>query len=149
MKKFKFGLEKLLSYKDQILEGEMQKLSAILAQIAEKENEIKNLKNNLEQAGRELDSKLKATVLPDECQRYQHYIDRLRDEIKTAEAELAALERTREAQIDIIAEAKKESRSLEILKENQLEAYNEEVRKTTEREIEEFISAQDVINPES
>ena len=146
MKKFKFGLEKLLSYKNQILESEMQKLSAILAQIAEKEAQIATLKQNMKQAGEELDAKLKETVSPEECQRYQHYIDRLRDEIKIAESELEALERTREAQIDVIAEAKKESRSLELLKENQLAEYNEAQRKETEREIEEFITAQDALN---
>ncbi len=148
MKKFKFGLEKLLSYKNQILESEMQKLSTILAQITEKEKELATLRQNLVQAGNELDAKLKESVLPDECQRYQHYIDKLRDDIKRAEAELEALERARESQIDVIAEAKKESRSLEILKENQLSDYTEAQRKETEREIEEFISAQDALNRE-
>ncbi len=146
MKKFKFGLEKLLSYKNQILESEMQKLSLILAQISEKEKEIADLKARLKHAGDELEAKYKESVRPDECMRYQNFIDRLRDEIKIAESELEALERTREAQIDVIAEAKKESRSLEILKENQYNDYMEEQRKATEREIEEFISAQDALN---
>ena len=107
MKKFKFGLEKLLSYKNQILESEMQKLSLILAQISEKEKEIADLKARLKHAGDELEAKYKESVRPDECMRYQNFIDRLRDEIKIAESELEALERTREAQIDVIAEAKK------------------------------------------
>lgn len=147
MKKFKFKLEKLLSYKNQILQSEMQKLSVILASIHDKEQEIERLTLDKERTGQELDEKFRTEMVqPLEAQRYQHYLDKLRDDIILANKELETLNLERERQIDVIAAAKKESRSLEILKENQFAAYEEENRKASEREIEEFISAREAMS---
>ncbi len=143
MKKFKFNLEKLLTYKHQILESEMQRLSMILAEMHQVELEIGRLNTELHRAGDELAEKLAETISPTECQTYQNFIDKLREDIKKAERRLVELNMERERQIDRIADAKKEHRSLEILKENQYRAYLEENRKATEKEIEEFISAKE------
>lgn len=148
MKKFKFNLEKLLSYKDQVLQSEMQKLSGILAEIHNTEVLIGKLEKSLLDTGRELDEKLKEVVSPLECQRYQNYIEKLREDIKKAERELELLNFEKEKQIDVIAEAKKETRSLEILKEKKYAEYLEEDRKRTELEIEEFISAKEAMTTE-
>ncbi len=143
MKKFKFNLEKLLTYKHQILESEMQRLSMILAEMHQVELEIGRLNTELRSAGERFAQQLAESISPTECQTYQNYIDKLREDIKKAERRLIELNMEREKQIDRIADAKKEHRSLEILKENQYKAYLEENRKATEREIEEFISARE------
>ncbi len=143
MKKFKFNLEKLLTYKHQILESEMQRLSMILAEMHQVELEIGRLNTELHRACDELANKLADAISPTECQTYQNFIDKLREDIKKAERRLIELNMERERQIDRIADAKKEHRSLEILKENQYKAYLEENRKATEKEIEEFISAKE------
>lgn len=143
MKKFKFNLEKLLTYKHQILESEMQRLSMILAEMHQVELEIGRLNTELRSASERFAQQLAESISPTECQTYQNYIDKLREDIKKAERRLIELNMEREKQIDRIADAKKEHRSLEILKENQYKAYLEENRKATEREIEEFISARE------
>ena len=143
MKKFKFNLEKLLTYKHQILESEMQRLSMILSEMHQVELEIGRLNTELRRAGEDLAKKMAESVSPVECQTYQNFIDKTREDIKKAEKRLVDLNLERERQIDRIADAKKEHRALEILKENQYRAYLEENRKATEREIEEFISARE------
>ena len=148
MKKFKFNLEKLLSYKAQILQSEMQALSNILAEMQRVEDEIKRLSYEVKHTGEELSVKMGEGTSPLECMTYQHYIDKCRDDIKACEKKLVELNIAREKQIDRIAEAKKEHRSLEILKENQYRDYLEADRKNTEREIEEFISAREAMSDE-
>ncbi len=148
MKKFKFNLEKLLSYKEQVLKSEMQKLSNIMADIQHQEQLIEQLKESLIVAGRELEEKLKAAVSGAECQRYQNYIENLRENIEKAKQHLEALNAEKDKQIDIIAEAKKETKSLETLKEKKYAEYVEEDRKLTELEIAEFISAKETMAEE-
>ena len=91
MKKFKFQLEKLLSYKNQILESEMQVLAKINADIHTTEQTIKKLNSERDNVRAEYARKLEEATTPLTCQMYQNYLDKLRDAIKARHAELALL----------------------------------------------------------
>lgn len=149
MKKFKFSLEKLLSYRNQILDTEMQKLAVITAQIHECENEITRLRNERLNTAAALEKKMAESISPEECMTYQRYIDKVRDLTDAEIRRLMELRTQREKQIDVIAEAKRDCRSLEILKEHKYEEYLKEDQKAAERELEEFLSAKNVLDAEN
>lgn len=149
MKKFRFSLETVLDYKQQVLSTLQTEHGAILARIRAQEQLIEEL----EAAYRSLDHeftrrKLEGIAILD-AMKYEQYLRSSERQIQEALAHLEELRRQEEAKRQEVVEAKKETSSIEKLREKKLEAYNKAVQKGEEAMIDELVSTKRVMAAQS
>jgi flagellar export protein FliJ len=141
MKKFTFKLDKLLGYKDQLLENEILTLAALNAELSAVNGRIDGMTADTRRCRAELqDLQLRGDVTPAACQMYFRYEDFLKAEILKARRIVAQLELKIEKQIDVIKDLRLETKSLELLRESKLAAYRKEEIKDGERQIDEYVN---------
>ena len=149
MKKFRFSLETVLDYKQQILDSLRAEHGAILARVRAQEEELEKL----EEEYRELDEEFSQrkieglTIL--EAMQYEQYLRASEREIQEAAALLEKLRRQEEAKRAEVVAAKQDTSSLEKLREKKLDLYNKAVQKSEEALIEEFVSTTRVMAAQS
>jgi flagellar export protein FliJ len=141
MKKFQFKLEKLLHYKDQLLENELMRLAALnetLRQAVDQQNLLTSARDGcrLELAARQRNGELS----PAAYQLYFRYETYLKEEIGKTERRIEQITAQVEAQIEVIRNLRLETKSLEIMKTAKLAAYTKESLKEAEREVDEFVN---------
>lgn len=145
MKKFRFSLETVLDYKQQVLSSLQSEHGAILAQIREQEELIEDL----EAAYRHMDHKFGRMKVEGinilDAMKYEQYLRAMERQIKEAYEHLAELQKREEAKRNQVVEAKKETSSIEKLKEKKLDAYNKAAQKAEEAAIDEFVMTQRAI----
>ena len=123
MKKFFFSLDTVLSYKEQVLDG----LKAEHARILQKIRECENAIERLEQEHRDC------------CIEFRE--NRMKGiKIRKKYEELAKLQQKEEEKRAEVVEAKKETSSIDKLKEKKFKEYEKEVQKEEEHFIEEFVA---------
>ena len=136
MKKFRFSLETVLDYKEQVLASLQSEHGAILARIREQETYIEEL----EAAYRHMDHKFGRMKVEGinilDAMKYEQYLRAM------AYEHLAELREQEEAKRNQVVEAKKETSSIEKLKEKKLDAYRKSVQKAEEAAIDEFVMTQ-------
>jgi len=81
MKKFRFSMEKLLSYKGQMLDSEMMTLAVLNNMLTREQLKLYTYKNELNKCKSELETKMKEQTTPAECQSYVYYEKHLKDQI--------------------------------------------------------------------
>jgi flagellar export protein FliJ len=141
MKKFQFKLDKLLDYKNQLLENETLALAALNTELAAANGRIDDMKAATLRCRDELqEMQLEGGVTPAACQMYFRYEDFLKKEIVQAKRLAAQIERKIEKQIDVIKELRLETKSIELLRESKLNAYRKEEVKENENMIEEYVN---------
>ena len=140
MRRFHFQLEKVLDYKNQILDNLVGEEAAIMAKIREKEEILTGLDKEYEDCCKILNEKQKNGMDAMSMHIYENYLDTLGFRIRNARQDLELLQRQEEIKRQQLLEAKKESTSLEKLKERRLEEYQIGFQKQMEKEIEEYIS---------
>jgi flagellar export protein FliJ len=141
MKKFTFKLDKLLGYKDQLLENEILTLAALNAELAAVNAGIDGMTADMRGCRAKLqDLQLRGDVTPAACQMYFRYEDFLKAEILKAKRIAAQLTLKTEKQIDVIKDLRLETKSLELLRESKLAAYHKEEIKDGERQIDEYVN---------
>ena len=140
MKKFRFSLETVLDYKQQVLDALMAEHGAILAQVRAQEAVVEGLEEEHRQVDGEFSRcKLEGiTVL--EALNYEQYLRALEREIAEEHRKLEALRRREEQKRSQVVEARKETATIEKLKEHKLEDYRKAEQKEEEQRIEEFVS---------
>lgn len=74
-----------------------------------------------------------------EIHTYENYLESLGLQIRQKKEQLAQLKKKEEAKRNEVVEAKKETSTIDKLKEKKQEAYNKEVQKEEEQFIEEFV----------
>lgn len=140
MKKFRFSLETVLDYKEQVLASLQSEHGAILARIREQETYIEEL----EAAYRHMDHKFGRMKVEGinilDAMKYEQYLRAAERAIEEAEAVLEDLRRQEEAKRAQVVEAKKETASIEKLREKKLSGYNKALQKSEEAMIDEFVS---------
>lgn len=141
MKKFKFSLDTVLSYKEQVLDALKGEHAAILVKVREQEDYLEELWNkyrgyNAEYSQRKLEGMtiLDATI-------YQSGLRHMEDVIQQETERLEVLRKEEEAKRQEVVEAKKETASLDKLKDKKLDLYNKSVQKAEENLIDEFVSS--------
>ncbi len=140
MKKFRFSLETVLDYKNQALDALRAEHGAILAQVRAQEKVIEDL----EAEHREVDAdftrrKLEGINVLDamSCEQYLRSLERkLQEEYRRLER----LQKREEEKRSQVVEARKETATIEKLKEHKLEDYRKAEQKDEEQRIEEFVS---------
>ena len=140
MRRFHFQLEKVLDYKNQILDNVVGEEAAIMAKIREEEGILTGLDKEYEDCCKILNEKQKNGMDAMSMHIYENYLDILGFRIRNARQDLELLQRQEEMKRQQLLEAKKESTSLEKLKERRLEEYQIGFQKQMEKEIEEYIS---------
>jgi flagellar export protein FliJ len=141
MKKFQFKLDRLLDYKNQLLESEILALATLNAELAAVNGRIDEMTAAVQGNRTELQAmQLEGRVTPAACQMYFRYESFLKKEIAQAKKAAAQLARKIEKQIDVIKDLRLETKSIELLRESKLNAYRKEEVKENERSIEEYVN---------
>lgn len=144
MKKFQFTLQKLMDFRQQELDRQKNTLSALQADLqriyAEKEQLIKQV----EEFSAELETVCRQGAQAFEISVRKRYIVTLQQEIHAKDASAARKQEEINKQLGVVVEATKDVRTLEKLKEKQLEDYKAAANKENEQFIEEFVSGQSI-----
>lgn len=140
MKKFKFSLDSVLSYKQQILDALQAEHGVILAQVREKEEELNQLWVDYRSWNEEFQKKAARGLPVTEVLIYQSTLRAMEREIQQTTTRLEELRQEEEAKRAEVVEAKKDSTSIEKLKDKKLALYRKEESKYEERFVEEFVS---------
>ena len=139
MKKFFFPLDKVLDYKEQVLDGLKAEHARILMKVRECERAIEEL----EQLHRDCTAEFRKNKLNgikiSEIHTYENYLEALGVKIRIKQDQLEKLKLREEAKRNEVVEAKKETSSIDKLKEKKRAEYDKTVQKEEEQLIEEFV----------
>lgn len=141
MKKFKFSLETVLSYKQQILETLQTEHAAVIAQVRAQETLLEELWRAYEAYSAEYRERSAAGIAVTDALTYQANLRARERDIKAETERLAQLRQQEEAKRMEVVEAKQETASIEKLREKKLNTYNVTIAKGEEQFIEEFVSS--------
>ena len=139
MKKFKFSLDKLLNYKEQILDKEKNELSALRHKKQSAEEELLEVKNHLKVSNQNYIEKSQAGMSAQDMVVSKRYLNSLTDRIFQLDKIIAIYEEKIQKQLLVVIVATKEVNTIQKLEEKQLEEYNTAVRKADENFIQEFV----------
>lgn len=141
MKKFHFTLDRMLRYKDSLLEEEKNKLMQIRAQKNAVDEKIEQAEENMRRLDTERTEKAAAGMSVIEMRGYAYNIDNTRRHLKALAEEQEKLARAVEKQLAVVVEKTQEVSGLEKLRDKQLEEYNQSVMKEEQLNIMELVSS--------
>jgi flagellar export protein FliJ len=145
MKKFEFQLEKLLSYKGQVLDSELMTLAVLNNQLSDAQHRLHALHEEQEQYRMEFECKIREKTTPATCQMYLSYKEHVKEQILNTEKTIEAITAQLDRQIELIKKLKLETKSLETLKTSRYDEYKKEDLKAEEHQLEEFVSTAKII----
>ena len=140
MKKFRFSLETVLDYKQEVLSALQTEHATVLARVHAQEELLEELENYYSELDAEFtERKLEGITILDAMQ-YEQYLRATERQIEEAVEILKQLQAEAEAKRLEVVEAKKDTSSIEKLREKKLDSYNKAVQKSEELIIEEFVT---------
>lgn len=139
MKKFKFSLDKLKSYKEQIKKREENTLAALRAEQIEKLHEKEELLKELDRRNAEFIRKSEKGMTAMEMVTEKGFISYILDSIKAKDKEISLMTAKINKQLIVVTEASREVQTLEKLEEKQFDEYKFKERKADEAFIEEYV----------
>lgn len=144
MKKFQFTLEKLWDYKKMLLDKE----KLVLAGLNSRKHELdQKISENLRQSDRldhEFRETLRVGTTAVKIRTFQFQIEQLQRQLQTFQTEKANLKALIGRQMTAVIGLSKEVSQMESLHDRQKEEHRNQMVKTEELRLEEFISAQSV-----
>jgi flagellar FliJ protein len=149
MKRFRFSLETVLDYKQQVLDSLQVEHGAILAQVRQQEAYIEELEAAYRSQSQEFNRRKLEGISILDAMKYEQYLRSREREIEEAYNHLYELRKQAEAKRNEVVEAKKETSSIEKLREKKLEHYNKAVQKSEEALIDEFVTTKRVMEAQS
>ena len=141
MKKFKFSLDSVLSYKEQVLEALQGEHAAILAQVREQEEVLEAAWQDYRDCDAEYSRRKAEGITITDAMVYQNGLRVLERNIQRETDKLEELRKKEDAKRQEVVDAKIDTSSIEKLKEKKLDLYNKEVAKSEEVLIDEFVSS--------
>lgn len=141
MKKFKFALDTVLSYKQQVLDALQGEHAEILAQVRAQEDLLDRLWAQYRAYNSEYQQRAQEGLPLTDALMYQNGLRAAELEIQRETQRLERLRVQAERKREEVVEAKKETSSIEKLREKRLDAYHKAEAKSEEQFIDEFISA--------
>ena len=141
MKKFKFSLETVLSYKQQVLGVLQGEHAQAVAKVRTQEELLEGLWQEYRDYNEEYRQRAAEGLPITEALMYQSALRASEQEIQRETKRLEELEAEAEKRREAMVEAKKETSSIEKLREKKLDAYHKAEAKSEEQFIEEFVSA--------
>ena len=140
MKKFRFSLETVLDYKNQALDALRAEHGAILAQVRAQERVIADLEAEHREADEDFTQRKLEGITVLDALSFEQYLRALERKLQVEYYKLEELRRREERKRDQVVEARKETATIEKLKEHKLEDYRKAEQKDEEQRIEEFVS---------
>ena len=140
MKKFRFSLETVLDYKQQALDALRAEHGAILAQVRAQEDVVDGLEAEHRQVDEDFTRRKLEGITVLDALNYEQYLRALEREILEERRRLELLRHREEQKRTQVVEARKETATLEKLREHKLEDYRKAEQKAEEQRIEEFVS---------
>ena len=140
MKKFRFSLETVLDYKQQALDSLRAEHGAILAQVRAQEQAVQALEEEHRRADDEFTQRKLEGINVLDALNFEQYLRAVERRLQTEHQKLEALERQEEKKRSQVVEARKETATIEKLREHKLEDYRKAEQKDEEQRIEEFVS---------
>lgn len=140
MKKFKFTLESLKKYNEQILDSEKNQLGRLRAELADINKALENKNLEYEQAIEKLEELMRGGTNAMRISLHKKYISSLQQDIYRIKAAIVQKEEEIQLQLQKVVDATKEVSKIEKLEEKQIEQYKYEEQKESEQFIEEFVS---------
>lgn len=141
MKKFKFALDTVLSYKQQVLDALQGEYAEAMAQFRAQEALVEGLWQEYRACNEEYRQKAAEGLPITEALMYESALRGSETEIQRETERLKELEAEAERRREKMVEAKKETSSIERLREKKLDAYHKAEAKSEEQFIEEFVSS--------
>ena len=141
MKKFKFSLDSVLSYKQQVLESLQGEHAVILAQVREQEGVLERTWQDYRDCDAEYRQRKAEGITITDAMVYQNGLRVLERDIQRESDRLEELQKQEEAKRQEVVDAKIDTSSIEKLKEKKLDLYNKEAAKNEEVLIDEFVSS--------
>lgn len=123
MKKFSFSLEKVLAYKETVLEKEKGELAKLNLQLREFEQKKQELEEALQEKADSFQLRMKQGINVEELQYYQFVKSSAENQIKQLKDQISLKNQQIERQRTVVIEADKDVRKLSKLKEKQVEEY--------------------------
>ena len=149
MKKFRFSLETVMEYKQQVLDSLQAEHGAILAKVRRQEELIEELEAAYRHLAQEFNRRKLEGISILDAMKYEQYLRSSERQLEEAYQHLAELQKQEEAKRDEVVEAKKETSSIEKLREKKLEVYNKAVQKSEEAMIDEFVMTRRAMEAQS
>lgn len=140
MKKFFFSLDTVLNYKEQVLDGLKAEHARILQKVRECERAIEALEQEHLRCAQEFRENRFNGMKISDIHTYENYLEALGIKIRKKYEELEKLKEKEEAKRNEVVEAKKETSSIDKLKEKKFKEYEKAVQKEDEQFIEEFVT---------
>lgn len=140
MKKFRFSLETVLDYKQQALDSLRAEHAAILAQVRAQEEVIEGLEEEHRQADADFTQRKLEGINIVDAMSYETYLRSLEQKLREENRKLERLRHMEEQKRTQVVEARKETATIEKLKEHKLDSYRKAEQKAEEQRIEEFVS---------
>lgn len=140
MKKFRFSLETVLDYKQQALDSLRAEHAAILAQVRAQEEVIADLEEEHRQADMDFTQRKLEGINIVDAMSYETYLRSLEQKLREENRKLERLRHMEEQKRTQVVEARKETATIEKLREHKLEDYRKAEQKDEEQRIEEFVS---------
>lgn len=140
MKKFRFSLETVLDYKQQALDSLRAEHAAILAQVRAQEEVIEGLEKEHRQADEEFTQRKLEGINIVDAMSYETYLRSLEQKLREEYRKLERLRHMEEQKRTQVVEARKETATIEKLREHKLDSYRKAEQKAEEQRIEEFVS---------
>jgi len=139
LKKFKFSLDKLKSYKEQIKKREENTLAALRAEQMDRLHEKEELLKELNRRNAEFIRKSEIGMTAMEMVTEKGFISYIVDSIKAKDKEISVLSGRINKQLMVVTEASREVQTLEKLEEKQFDEYKFKERKADEAFIDEYV----------
>ena len=140
MKRFKYRLETVLDYKNQILDNLKTEHAVIIQNVNRKKEEIKGLHNELTGFENEFDRAKETGIAIENYRLFDMCIGRMEEIIDQEKERLKVLRKQEEEKKQQVITAKVDTSKFEKLKEKKLKEYQKEEAKADEAFIEEFVA---------
>ena len=141
MKKFKFSLNTVLSYKQQVLDALQGEHAAIIAEVHQQELRLQQLQQEYNAFAESYRTRCREGMEIREAMGHQAKLRAREREMEQQAAVLQQVRKREEEKRMQVVEAKKDTSSLEKLQEKKRNAYNTAIAKSEEQFIEEFVSS--------
>lgn len=146
MKKFRFQLDTVLGYKQQVLDNRLVEHGAAVAQVTRQEAVLQDAEGRLSNYEEEFRHKKSAGMSMFEALKYQNCMEALVGEVDREAEKLVQLRRVEEEKRARVVESRVETKTLEKLKEFKLAEYNKGVQKDEERFIDDLTATRRVLS---
>lgn len=139
MKRFRYSLDTVLSYKTQVLDGLKREHAAILKNVNDKKEEIRQLNGELKEYEGSFDETKLAGAPIESYLLFGMCIDRKVEQIEQEKEHLAFLKMREEKKKEEVIDAKVDTSKFEKLKDKRLHEYRIAEQKAEEAFVEEFV----------